>query len=265
MRLIAMCDGVDDLPPIDIIPFAGRAIAARNIAKLQQAGIKYALVIVDTTISYFEGDEENSNKQQQNHAEWLRAITEKVPGNPTLIVLCHPPRNAGEDALTPRGGSSFTGAIDGNLGCVKQETLHFLFKDPEKFRGNDFDALRFIREPIKNCEKLKSGDKYISTVTVRLATDNEVVEHEITTDSDEMKVLQSLSEKHKSLREIAKEFEWYNRTKTALDHYRVDRAMKKLKKSRLIDEAGNITNLGRERLHGENVIAFKKANKETPF
>ena len=49
----------------------------------------FDLVVVDTSAAYFLGDEELSNTQMGGHARMLRRLT-TLPGNPCVVVLCHP-------------------------------------------------------------------------------------------------------------------------------------------------------------------------------
>jgi hypothetical protein len=49
----------------------------------------FGAVIVDTSAAYFEGTEENDNVQLGNWARLLRRLTD-IPGNPSVVVGCHP-------------------------------------------------------------------------------------------------------------------------------------------------------------------------------
>src|SRR4029079_1039737 len=51
------------------------------------------LVIVDTGSPYFPGDESTSNSQQRAYARLLRQLPSR-PGNPAVLVNCHPVKNA---------------------------------------------------------------------------------------------------------------------------------------------------------------------------
>jgi 8-oxo-dGTP pyrophosphatase MutT (NUDIX family) len=75
-------------------------------------------IVIDSSAAFFEGDDENNNKQQGVHAKRLRDLTE-LPGGPCVLVLCHPPKNAGDDNLQPRGGGSYVAEMDGNLSVIK--------------------------------------------------------------------------------------------------------------------------------------------------
>ena len=55
-----------------------------------------ALVVIDTTAAYFEGDEENDNVQAGDYARMQRSLVEtSSSGGPTILALCHPVKNAG--------------------------------------------------------------------------------------------------------------------------------------------------------------------------
>lgn len=107
----------------------------------RKAGGEYALVLVDTSVSYFSGDNEDDNLQARNHAWHLRALVE-LPGHPAIIANCHPTKSADRDALLPRGGGAFLNEIDVNLTVWAEgesATLHW----HRKKRGPDFDPISF--------------------------------------------------------------------------------------------------------------------------
>jgi hypothetical protein len=105
------------------------------------------LVIVDTAAAYFNGDDTNNNSQQGAYARLLRQLT-FLPGKPTVLVNCHPVKNAARDNLLPMGGSAFLNEIDGNLtlwaNADRQTTLHWL----GKFRGPEFEPITFEMETV---------------------------------------------------------------------------------------------------------------------
>jgi RecA-family ATPase len=79
----------------------------------------FVLVIIDTSVAYFEGDDENNNVQMGKHARMLRSLA-KLPDGPTIIVTCHPTKKADNEDLLPRGGGAFLNEIDTNLVCIKE-------------------------------------------------------------------------------------------------------------------------------------------------
>lgn len=131
-----------DLDDLLVIP--GRMDLAAGMdwleRKVEEFG-ELTAVFVDTSAAYFMGDDDNGNVQMYKHAAMLRALT-RLPGNPTVFVLCHPVKNAQKDNLLPRGGGAFLNELDANLTVWREEsvvTLHWA----GKMRGPQFEPLRF--------------------------------------------------------------------------------------------------------------------------
>jgi hypothetical protein len=99
------------------------------------------LVTVDTSATFFEFENENDNQQMAAHARLMRSLT-TLPGGPVVLVACHPTKNASDDNMIPRGGGAFLAEIDGNLTCIKRDTIAEVHHQG-KFRGSDFAPLSF--------------------------------------------------------------------------------------------------------------------------
>ncbi len=145
MRWIAMSEqmGFDvDTIPADFIRgvFSIRDALPQICASAGTIG-GVSLVIVDTAPAYFEGDDENSNRELGDHARMIRKLTQ-LPGNPCVLANCHPAKNAQPDNLLPRGGGAFVAEIDGNLVLAKADQVVELHWQG-KFRGPDFEPLPF--------------------------------------------------------------------------------------------------------------------------
>ncbi len=131
----------------------------------------YSLVSVDTSAAYFEGDDENSNKELGDHARVLRSLT-RLKGNPCVIANCHPTKNAAENNLLPRGGGSFIAEVDGNLTVLKKEgslELHW----QGKFRGPDFEPMAFELLTVTSDALRDSTGQHVPTVIARPLSDTE--------------------------------------------------------------------------------------------
>jgi hypothetical protein len=102
---------------------------------------EFAMVLVDTSVSFFTGDNEDDNLQARDHACDLRELVE-LPGHPAVIVNCHPTKSADRETLLPRGGGAFLNEIDGNL-TVWAEGETAIFHWHRKKRGPDFDPIPF--------------------------------------------------------------------------------------------------------------------------
>jgi hypothetical protein len=106
---------------------------------------QYVLVIVDTSVAFSQSLDENDNVEQLWHAQALRNLIDVLPGGPTILVCCHPPKNASDDNLQPRGGGAVIAEFDGNLTCKRTDTVTVVHHQG-KFRGPDFAPLHFTLE-----------------------------------------------------------------------------------------------------------------------
>lgn len=117
------------------------AVRAQVREEAEKSGKSFSLVMVDTSVSFFTGDNEDDNLQARDHALDLRSLTE-LPGRPCVVVNCHPSKGATRDTLLPRGGGAFLNEIDTNLTVWSDgeiATLHWHHKK----RGPDFDPICF--------------------------------------------------------------------------------------------------------------------------
>ena len=76
-----------------------------------------------------------------------RRTLANLPGEPCVLVMCHPIKNATQDNLLPRGGGAFLAEVDGNLTCWKTGSLINLYWQG-KFRGPDFAPVSFQLEGV---------------------------------------------------------------------------------------------------------------------
>jgi hypothetical protein len=123
------------------LPLAIGNYVEQIVEEGRKLGGEFALVLVDTSVSYFGGDNEDDNLQARNHAWHLRALVE-LPGHPAIIANCHPTKNADKENLLPRGGGAFLNEIDVNL-TVWAEGESATFHWFRKKRGPDFEPIPF--------------------------------------------------------------------------------------------------------------------------
>src|SRR5262249_29758168 len=133
-----------------------------RIDKETEAIGELTLVIVDTSVAYFEGDDENSNVQLGAHARRLRKLVD-LPGGPCVIVNCHPTKNAPDDNLLPRGGGAFIAEMDGNLTAVRTD-MSIEMPWQGKFRGPDFPPIGFMLRSVTHQDLKDSRGNLIPTV-----------------------------------------------------------------------------------------------------
>jgi hypothetical protein len=127
-------------------------------------------VIVDTSAAFYGADDENDNTAMRRHAAALRELT-TLPGNPAVIVLCHPTKNAQRDNLLPRGGGSFLAEVDANLTLWKDASGVIELSWAGKIRGPSFDPLRFELVPVTLDLLDSRGRPLVSVAAHHLADD----------------------------------------------------------------------------------------------
>jgi hypothetical protein len=157
----------------------------------------------------------------------------QLEGGPTVLVLCHPVKHAGDDNLLPRGGGAFLAEVDGNLICKKNDSSVDLYWQG-KFRGPDFSPLTFQLQTVTH-ERLKdTKGKLIPTVISRLLSEEGKQEIEKVTRKDEDDVLVSISQSPElSIAGRAVALGWYHKDGKPYKT-RVARAERDLVKAKLI-------------------------------
>jgi hypothetical protein len=209
-----------------------------------------ASVVIDTSAAYFAGDDENDNKQALDHAKWLRSIATRLPGNPTVLVCCHPTKYSRDDDLVPRGGGAFLNEVDGNLLCEKAGDITLVSRDPNKYRDAYFDPFGF-RRSVTFPEQLRNPEtgKRMPTIVAHYADEDEVAEVEYESNLEDMQVLEKLAEDSTmSLRKIADKLYWMHAGSGLSDGKKVSRIIKRLQKARLVDGNHQLTGLGEKKL-----------------
>ena len=147
-----------------VFGLAGGVAAIR--AMLDEVGGSLVAVIVDTSAAFYEGDDENCNTTMRTHAARLRDLC-RLPGNPAVIVLCHPTKGATRENLLPRGGGAFLAEVDANLTTWKDEDGVITLSHAGKIRGAHFDPLRFVLQPVQLRGVLDSRGNPISSVVAK--------------------------------------------------------------------------------------------------
>jgi len=198
-------------------------------------GVDLCLIIGDTAASFFPGEDENNNVEAGDYARRLRTLTE-CPGNPAVIVLCHPTKNAATDNLLPRGGGAFLNELDCNLtlwSTVPGEVtaLHW----HGKIRGPDFPTLSYKIIPARTGLKDGKGRDEM-TVVVEPLDESSAANQTKQRLSNEDAILRQISEHPgRSQAEMAREAGWIDAAGQP-ERYRVHRAIAALKADKLISQ-----------------------------
>jgi hypothetical protein len=158
---------------------------AREIGAFGEAN----LVIADTSISLFLGDNENDNVQARDHAHRLRKLTE-LPGKPCVVALCHPTKNpTGPEMLLPRGGGGLIAEVDGNLTLWLHDGVLTDLHTAGKFRGPDFEPITFKLETVVSSMLVDRNGRCLPTVVAKAVTEAEVIASEKATIAQEDRLL----------------------------------------------------------------------------
>lgn len=217
-------------------------------------GVDFALIIVDTASSFFPGDDENSNVQAGTYGRTLRQLTD-CPGNPAIVILSHPVKNASKSNLVPRGGGAFLNELDGNTTLwseTRGEVTELYWQG--KIRGPDFDPLpyRLKSSPTGHTDK-KNRD--ILTIVAHPIDDFEARDRANQAIANEDAVLKALADNPKaSLAELAQILGWHDddgkperwRVQRALQSLTTDKLVRKYRRKFTPTEAGKKALLGQE-------------------
>ncbi|WP_439399894.1 AAA family ATPase [Bradyrhizobium sp. PMVTL-01] len=202
-----------DPSAIDVYFIAGTFKISEMMGRIREEMVwhgDFAMIVVDTSAAYFEGEDENSNAQAAAHARRLRALC-TMPGGPCVVVACHPPKNVGDDNLQPRGGGAFLAEVDGNLIARKDDSaveMHW----QGKYRGPDFAPLMFRLLTVAHHHLKDSKGRLIPTVLAEPLSEEGRQEMAATGRSQEDQLLQAIAEKPAaSLTELATLLGWKTR------------------------------------------------------
>jgi AAA domain len=178
-RWIKLCEELGENPDaMDVVfmPFtldlSAKQIRAQIDTEATKAG-PFSLLIVDTSASYYSGNDENDNVALGNHARMLRTFV-NLPGGPSILVTCHPAKAPDMTNLLPRGGGAFLAEVDGNLVCIKDaSTMLVEVTWHGKFRGPDFAPFSFKLIPAQSPKLVDSRGRLTWTVFARAVSDAE--------------------------------------------------------------------------------------------
>lgn len=208
--------------------------------EVRNKGLAPQAVFVDTAAAFNEGDEENSNNQAGDYARRLRALT-TLPGNPCVIVLAHPAKNAGDEDLIPRGGGAFLNEIDGNIALRKLDSL-VTAANFGKFRGAEFAPLSFELITVREHPKLRdTRGRHIPTVVAAAISAGDKSRLESAGRADEDAVLRLLCDRPgQTPTDVARAMGWHlrpvNGKEPPINHVKAKRLLDRMRNEKLVEE-----------------------------
>jgi hypothetical protein len=218
------------------------------------------LVILDTSVALFQGDDENDAKQMLDHAHTQRKLCD-LPGRPTVIALCHPPKAANSpEQLLPRGGGSYLNELDGNLTLWAHDDRLTDLYWTGKLRGADFQKITFRLPTIMTTQLMDKKGRVLPTVMAEIVTDAEIAEVEEKSSFQETRLMRSMLDKpDASLAEWARACGWMLAGKGGhpgqLNKALVQRVLGRLLKDKLIAKEGRKYALNK---HGKAAVSAAK-------
>jgi AAA domain len=241
-RWIKLCEVMGVNPDnVDMVfmpgtpPISNPEIRQRINAEAERQG-PFSLLIVDTSAAFFQGDDENSNKQLGDHARLMRSFTD-LPGGPSVLVTCHPTKNPDMSNLLPRGGGAFLAEVDGNLVAIKQPgNMIVELNTHGKFRGPEFSPISFQIVPGTSKKLVDAKGRSIWTVTATPITEKErdVIDNSARAKNDDLLTMMKNSP-GLSLSEYAQALNWQN-AKGDINKRAVQTAMTALAKDHLVEK-----------------------------
>jgi hypothetical protein len=268
-RWIAMAEHIGfDVDTIDV-NFVVGVISLKDLENAIRQEIEATgpatAVVIDTSAAYFLGEDENNNAAMGNYARQLRRLT-NLPGGPSVLVNCHPVKNASPDNLLPRGGGAYLCEMDGNLTCSATETVVSIHWQG-KFRGSDFASLTFETRNV-TAKKLKDKrGRQIITVYAAQLSDHEASERNSQNREQEDAVLVFMlnTEAAPSVSAIAEHLGFKDRNGKPLKS-KAHRILKELKKHRLVtNERGESYALNEKGKEVAKKAAYNQKAKDASY
>ena len=133
----------------------------------------------------------NDNESILAYVMRLRALT-GLPGQPSVLVLCHPTKNATEDDLLPYGGGATVNEIDGNLTLWKSAQIKLHHTD--KLRGPTFEPKYFRIEKCSCPDIVDNKGRQILLPVMRPCTETDAEERKTQEGNVELALLKAMIE-----------------------------------------------------------------------
>jgi hypothetical protein len=241
-RWIMLCEAMNlDHDDVDVVfmPFRvdlSEEKIRRQIDSEAAENGPFSLLIVDTSASFYSGDDENDNVKLGKHARMLRTFVD-LPGGPTVLVTCHPTKTPNMDNLLPRGGGAFLAEVDGNLVAIKDKAKMLVeISTHGKFRGPEFAPFPFKLVPATSDRLVDGKGRLIWSVYAEPISQAQQEEMESWGTQNQDDLLRALLvHSGCSMSELAERLNWKT-INGDLHKVRVQRVMQELAKNKLVEK-----------------------------
>jgi hypothetical protein len=132
----------------------------------------------------------NDNESILAYVMRLRALT-GLPGQPSVLVLCHPTKNATEDNLQPYGGGATVNELDGNLTLWNSAQIKLHHTD--KLRGPTFEPKYFRIEKCSCPDILDNKGRQILLPVMRPCTEMDAEERSTQDGNSQLALLRAMA------------------------------------------------------------------------
>lgn len=159
-----------------------------------EANGPFQLVNIDTLQAGFSaanGGAFNDNEAILAYVMRLRALTD-LPGQPSVLVPCHPTKNATEDELLPYGGGATVNEVDGNLTLWKSAQIKLHHTD--KLRSPTFEPKYFRIEKCSCPDILDNKGRQIQLPLMRPCTETDAEEKTAQEGNSQLALLRAMIE-----------------------------------------------------------------------
>lgn len=248
LKLIALDVDLGQLDVIDS-PFDLKATIDEVVKHNRN---EYVGVFVDSTQSYFGEGEMNGNADQLAHWQSLRRLT-KLNGDPFVLSLSHPVKNAPEDNLVPFGGGSAINEIDTNLTLWKKGDIATL--RVAKTRQGQFEPIKMKLEVHHFTDRKNNFGKPETTSKFRVIEQEEAEVETYREATLEQQILKEFDLRPETTNQHLGTKYFLKDGESMLDQKAAERARKRaagyrddLEKRQLITKLGKVTKKGKELL-----------------
>jgi hypothetical protein len=156
----------------------------------------FAAIFIDTFQAFYDGHNASNPTEAQRFIARFRPFA-FLSGEPTVIVVCHPTKYAGNEDLLPGGGGSILNEVDGNLTLSTHASGYIELSTQGKLRDGPFDPLSYRIERLCSPDVINAKGVQIPIPVMRPVTEQDVEEREEQAATQDAKLLKAMYDEPK--------------------------------------------------------------------